>query len=348
MAGIERDESAKRRALGSAAVLATQLGDGPRGIALWERCVAADDHDVEALDGLVALLEGLGRNERLVEVLELRATASTSSRPERRRSDRARVARLLGDVLGRRDDAIAAWRRIEKDFGEAEDAAVALCGLIRDAERWPDLATLLRRRASSTDETTARAELLRQLGDLQREQLRTIDVAAATYAEALSADPRNGGARAGLQAIAGDGEHRARAVALLLAAVRACDDWQAVLDLTGHRLAAAGSDDERLAVLLEAADISERRAGDPGLAFEAVRRAFALAPGDERVGREIERLAGEAGAWPRLVEAYREAIDGTRREGTRRSPWPRGGGSARGRSRRTWPTGPGAAPRGVF
>src|SRR5580704_8692034 len=108
----------------------------PRGIAFWEACVRADNQDVEALDGLVDLLERTERSDRLVEVLELRAAASVSSRPERRRSDRVRVARLLGDVLGKRDEAIEAWRRIEQEFGEADDAALSLSVLLRDAARW--------------------------------------------------------------------------------------------------------------------------------------------------------------------------------------------------------------------
>jgi tetratricopeptide (TPR) repeat protein len=309
IATLERDGQARRPALGQAAGLAAQLGQNARGISLWERCLTEDAHDIEALDGLVDLLERVGQNDRLVEVLGLRAAASTSASPERRRTDRVRVAKLLADVLGRRDDAIDAWRAIERDFGETEDAAGALTGLLREAKRWPELAALLRRRVGRTEEATVRAELLRQLGDVQRDQLGTGEVSVATYAEALAADPRNAGARDGLHVLSADGAHRAAAVGVLLGAMRECDDWQGVLELTAHRLVAATSDDAKLAILLEAADISERRAGDSGLAFEAIRRAFAIAPADERVAREIERLAAEARAWSGLVEAYGEAIE---------------------------------------
>jgi len=311
---VESDEAARREALGRAARLATQLGDEPRGIGLWETCVRADAHDVEALDGLVDLLERTGRSDRLVEVLELRAAASVSARPERRRSDRVRVARLLNDVLGRRDEAIEAWNQIEQEFGEADDAAVALSAILREAQRWPELAALLRRRASGAQEATGRAELLQQLGDVQRGELAAPDAALQTYAEALAADPRNAAARAGLHALGAGADLRPVAVGVLLGAMRACDDWPAILELTAHRMAVAATDGERLEVLLEAADISERRAGDPELAFEAVRRAFAIAPGDAKVAGEMERLAGVADAWPRLVASYRDAIDGPLRE----------------------------------
>ena len=65
-------------------------------------------------------------------------------------------------------------------------------------------------------------------------------------------------------------------------------------------------------MLLEASELAEKRAGDTGLAFEAMRRAFVLSPGDPRhahVAGEMARLAEASGAWQELVAAYREAIE---------------------------------------
>ncbi len=311
IAEVERDEAARREAIGRAARLATQLGQHGRGITLWERRAAADEGDLEALDGLVDLLDRVGQSERLAEVLALRARVATS--PESRRIDRVRVAKLLGDVIQRPVDAIESWRAIERDFGEADDAALALSALLRQTQRWPELAAMLQRRVDRTQETAARAELLRQLGDVHREQLGARDLSVTTYAQALGVDPRNAGSRVALQLLANEEAHRGAAVAVLLGALRACDDWQALLELTAHRLLAAETNETKLAVLLEVADISERRASDAGLAFEAMRRAFAIAPGDERVQNEIERLAEAAHSWMGLVDAYRGAIDGAAR-----------------------------------
>jgi tetratricopeptide (TPR) repeat protein len=308
IASVETDAAARRDALGRAAGLAHRLGETSRAIALWERRVAADDRDAEALDGLVELLDREGKSARLAEVLELRARAATSD--DRRRADRVRVAQLLGDVLDRPADAIETWRAIERDFGEADDASLALATLLRGTSRWSELAALLERGAARTTDDATRAELLRQLGDVQRDQLGAATDAVATYARSLAADARNAGARAGLHALAQDDAQRAAAVEVLLRAMRASDDWQAILELTAHRLLAARASEDQRTVLLEAADLSEHRAADPGLAFEAMRRAFALAPGDERVGAELARLAEAASAWQGLVEAYRDAIDG--------------------------------------
>ena len=312
IAHVESEPAARREAVGRAARLATQLGQHARGIALWESRVKADERDSEALDGLVDLLDRVGDSERLAQVLELRARASTNV--ESRRADRVRLAKLLGDVLRRPDDAIESWRGIESDFGEADDAALALCSLLRLTTRWPELAAMLQRRVEGTEEAAARAELLRQLGDVHRSELGAHEMSVGTYAKALEVDPRNAGARAGLHVLASEGTHRAAAVAVLLGALRACDDWQGLLELTAHRLLAESTDGARLAVLLEVAEISERRAGDAGLAFEAMRRAFAIAPGDARVQGEFERLAAAADAWPGYIDAHRDAIDGPWRD----------------------------------
>jgi golgin subfamily B member 1 len=317
IAEAEKDPGARREALGRAGRLAARLTHDERAIATWERCVAANDRDLEALDGLVELLERRSSVERLTQVLALRAEAATLG--DRRRADKVRVAKLLGEALGRPEDAITAWREVEREFGEADDAALALATLLRATLRWSELGDLLERGAGRTSDGATRGELLRHLGDVQREQLATPDTAVVTYERALSADARNAGARAGLHALANDPSRRGRAVEVLLAALRSCDDWRAILELTAHRLLAAPTPEDQRAVLLEASEIAERRAGDAGLAFEATRRAFLLSPGDVHAGAEIARLADAVGAWRPLVEAYREAIDGLVRGDAARS-----------------------------
>lgn len=311
IASVEKAPDIQRQSLARAAHLSARLGQAERAIVLWERVIAHDEGDLEALDSLVDLLDREGKHSRLAEVLGIRARAATSD--DKRRADRVRTARLLGETLGRLPEAITAWLAIERDFGEADDAALALATLLRQVRGWRELAELLERRARRTDDEVTRGELLRQLGDVQREELDAGGEAVSTYERALAADPSSSGARAGLLALAGQDAHRAEALVVLLRSLRMRDDWRTVLELTPHRLLAARSDAERVEILSEAAEISEKRAGDAGLAFQAMRRAFVLAPGDERTWSETTRLTEAAGAWRELVETYREAIDGTAR-----------------------------------
>ena len=54
---------------------------------------------------------------------------------------------------------------------------------------------MLQRRVEGTEEAAARAELLRQLGDVHRSELGAHELSVGTYAKALEVDPRNVGAR---------------------------------------------------------------------------------------------------------------------------------------------------------
>jgi tetratricopeptide (TPR) repeat protein len=311
IADIESEPRARNEALGRAARLALRLGDERRAAGLWERRIAIDGGDREALDGLVTLLERSGNTERLIEVLALRARAS--QRREEQRADRVRGAALMSDALGRYEEAIALWQTIETDFGEASDSTLALVALLETTSRWEQLAGLLERTAERLPDEAMRAEGLRRLGDVRREQLGQNAAAVEAYARSLTMDSRNPGARAGLVALAQDAGQGRLAVDALLGILRGCDDWRAILELTPKRLASAESEKDKILILCEAAAIAENRAGDLQAAFQATRHAFVLAPGEEPVRRDVYRLAEATDAWSAMVDAYREAIDGPAR-----------------------------------
>ena len=79
----------------------------------------------------------------------------------------------------------------------------------------------------------------------------------------------------------------------------AADDWRLILDLTEHRLDAVADVSvlasevvaRQVAVLMEAAKISEDRADDPDSSFILVRRALLLNPSLDQTVSEFFRLA---------------------------------------------------------
>lgn len=306
IASLEGDGDRRREAIGRAARLAVELGHHGRAIASWELRLSTDQRDREALDGLVALLSIDGPNDRLARVLELRAAAAAG--PDLRRADLVRVATLLGQTLGRPDEAITAWRAIESEFGEAGDAVSALATLLRSTERWTELSELLERGARRATDPATRADYLGELGEVLRERLGEIERAIAAYARTFEEEPANSRARSGLEVLTGDPANAASALHVLLTALRRCDDWKAILALTSKRVAASASQADRVNVLMEAAELAEQRAQDGRRAFDATREAFSIAPQDERVQRELARLAETSDGWPAFVDSYRRAI----------------------------------------
>lgn len=317
LAILEEDPDTRWRVLGDAARLATELEEDDRAIWAWEGRLETVPDDIEALDGLVVLFEKAARWRPLIDVLGKRS-AREDRTVEERRADRVRVATILSEKLEATEESIDAWRGIEETFGESDDGTRALSALYRLTRRWQELAALLARAAERTTSDTERAELLTELGDVQREQLEHVPAAIASYERALLVDARTEGARTGLRSLLKRPDHRADVVRVLLAAYYAADDWRLVLDLTEHRLNAAKDAAEQIAILMEAAKLSETRAQDLEAAFVLVRRALQLDPGDEASVSEIFRLAEATRNYRALADALRECLDAHEHE---TPPW---------------------------
>ncbi|MDB4937976.1 MAG: Exonuclease SbcC, partial [Labilithrix sp.] len=309
LAILEGEHEVRWRVLGEAARLATELQEDDRAIWAWEGRLETAPNDPEALDGLVVLFEKAERWRPLIEVLAKRGKLDRAA--DQQRADRVRVATILSERLDATEEAIETWRDVEATFGDSEDGTRALSALYRSTRKWVELAALLEGAAGRTEGIGEKAEVLRELGDVQREQLDAIPEAIASYEAALGHDPRSEGSRVGLRALLKRAEHRADVVRVLLVAYNAADDWRLVLDLTEHRLNTAKDTPAQIAILMEAATISKTRATDPDAAFALVRRALLLDASDptDSTLAELFSLADVTRNYRSLAEALREAIE---------------------------------------
>ncbi len=309
LALLETEADVRWKVLGEAARLATEGNEDERAIRAWEGRLEVAPGDPEALDGLVFLFDKAERWRALIDVLQKRGTLDRSA--AQKRSDRKRIANVLSEQLGAPEEAIETWRDIEATFGEDAEATSALLGLLRKVARWTELAELLGRAAERSEQASDKATILRELGDVQREQLGALEDAIASYEIALGFDPRSDGARGGLRVLLTDTAHLPDVVRVLLKAYHAADDWRLVLDLTEHRLAAASAASAQIAILLEAANLAEIRAQDPSAAFALVRRALLLDVDHEIPATvdELFRLAELTRNFRSLADALAEALD---------------------------------------
>jgi tetratricopeptide (TPR) repeat protein len=309
LAILESEPQVRWGVLGEAARLATELQEDDRAIWAWEGRLETAPNDPEALDGLVLLFDKAERWRPLIDVLAKRGKLD---RPEsEQRTDRVRVAGILSERLDSTDEAIATWCDVEATFGDSDEGTRALSALYRSTRKWVELAELLAGAAKRTEGIGEKAEVLRELGDVQREQLDGIPEAIASYEAALGHDPRSEGSRVGLRALLKRAEHRADVVRVLLLAYYAADDWRLVLDLTEHRLNTAKDAPAQIAILMEAATLSKTRAMDPDAAFALVRRALLLDPSDpsDSTLAELFTLAELTRNFRSLADALREAIE---------------------------------------
>ncbi len=317
----EDDATARRAALGEAARLAAQIGENERSVTAWETRLKDDTEDLEALDGLVDVLVSAGKVRALVDALLKRASVRKDAAASR--EDRVRAARILSTELDAPDEAIDVWQNVREASGDADDADAALAELYEQRERWKDLAELLARASERHEDRETKSSLLARLGDVQRAKLDEPKRAIESYAQALDARPGDAQAFTGLTALLDVKSAARKALDVLLSDHSATDAWQKIVALLPQRLRLAKDDDERVANLLQTAELFEKRANDLEAAFHASREAFTIAGGVAEVAATAERLSDAAAAagapdvYRAFADAHRAVLEGL--EGSRKN-----------------------------
>lgn len=305
-AALERDAGERRGLRGEAARLADALGDPDRALRSYALILDDDASDRDAHEATIAIHEREQRWEDLIAALESAAEGEGKS-PEGR-AHLVRAARVREDRLGAVGDAVDTWKKIEDVFGPSEESVDALVALLGSAERWAELGKVIARGLTQTRDAARRLDFLEKLGDLRRTHLGDRRGALTCYEDVLADEPGRPNAQAGVRALLDDPEFGEDAVALLLTAFEATSDWSGRLSLLEHRLAAAPTAAEKSALLLEAADLEEHRAGDAVAALRALARALPLSPDDTAVEARMLRLAEEAGHWEVVAESFADAV----------------------------------------
>lgn len=298
-AALETTPGARRALLGETADLATQRGEVERAMRLWETRLQADPNDRQALDSLVDRLAAAERWADLAVVLRRRANIDLP--PTQRRADLMQLARVQSVHLGQTAQAIATLQEVLHSWADDREASEALLDLFSQAERWPDWLALGTKIGEK--ERAHLVALFVQLADLCRTKLGDGPAATSWYARALDIDPTLTGSRDGLAALLTDAACRPVAVAALVRALQAADDWAALLALLPHRLAVAADDRARARLLAEAAHLAEMRADRAEEALPHLCAALRLAPDDGHLESEIMRLAAALSGWPLVTES---------------------------------------------
>jgi tetratricopeptide (TPR) repeat protein len=209
--------------------------------------------------------------------------------------------------------AIETYRATLEVDDEDAHGLEALSRLYARTERWRDLADMTRRRAEQAalpeDEARFRMDLakllLNQLGEPQAgiDELQLVVDLAPPAAAGPGAE-----AVAVLEKLLQKAEHKARVVDILRPIYERADDWRHLVEVNGERLALATDDSDRIQILRETAELWEKRGGDRGKAFDAMREAWTRDPEDGDAREQLDRLATATQRWEDLASAYETAI----------------------------------------
>jgi golgin subfamily B member 1 len=276
-----------------ASLFAHKLGDAKGAIDGWKRVLDLRGEDPEALKELAYLYEGEQRWGELTDVLARHFDIAESD------EDRIHVltmrARLFDEQLGRDDEALENYQRV-LDIDSSNVAALrAIANIWR---RKKDVDELLRALHALTDYAGSellpleRAEGYRELAHLYKANKDSAFDAADAYRKLLEVKP-------------GDFE----ALDELEAYYRADEAWEEVIGVKMQRADALDDADQKVAELLQVAELWKSNVGRYDSARAAFEKILAVDPLHELAFKELEKLHTGSERWEPLIELYLGRLD---------------------------------------
>jgi tetratricopeptide (TPR) repeat protein len=229
-----------------------------------------------------------------------------------------RVARIYEEEMRDQPRAIAAYRRVTEIEPDRAEGLLALDRLYTQAERWPELAEVLRGqvRLASTDEEITSLNF--RLAQLQELAIGDLSKAVEAYQDILNANPQHAETRAALERLMTQSPLQAEVARVLEPLYRVGEEWEKLVVVYKLELQRISEPEERQNLLRRLADIAENRLFDQVQGFEWWARALLESPGSEQVQDETLRLARVTHQWDGYVGTMIEAATRTNDPAQRR------------------------------
>ncbi len=279
-----------------------RLGDPKAAIGAWNRLLETDTHDIEAIEALTQLYEREKRYPALAEMLQRRLEMSTDAEAL---PILERLGALWGDRIESTSKAIEIWNRVLdvqpghskamrvlRDLYAAAGDWTQLEALFSEQGNWPDFIETLHSAADRSNDPAVQVELYFKVADTWTQRLEKPDRAVKAYERVLSVEPGNLQAARALVPIYEDGQKWPRLLAIYEVLFEYSDD-----------------DGEQLDLLRKIWTTCEDKLGSKANAFTWCAKAYELAPEDDELVREMERLAAESDAYDELVVIYGRRVD---------------------------------------
>lgn len=257
----------------AAGLMERELGDPQGAIRVLRRVVSADPDSVDAWRRLAQLYrlvdEPANQHEAWLRIARLA--------PESERlAALQKAARLAEEVLRDPLAARSTWESLLELDPRQREALDRLVELDRSEGRLEELADHLERRADLEDDPLQRRAWLWELAEVLGAGLGQERAAVAVLRRILDQDPDDN-----------------RSLDRLQQHLEKLEEWKPALEILRRRLERAGSDSERLELLLHQAELNQQRLQDVEGAIGSLRRAAALAADDPRPLKRLRALAAQ-------------------------------------------------------
>ena len=169
--------------------------------------------------------------------------------------------------------------------------------------RWEEAVDILERRVEALANPTERVDVLMQAASLWADKIGDGGSAAQVYERVLQIDPGHQTASLELEQL-----YRQR------------KSWVKLIDLLLARTEFAPDAPARIVLLVQVAETYEQQLDDRDSAFVTLQAAFREDYSNDRVAKELQRLATAADKWNELIGEYTQVVQGISRSQAGRRP----------------------------
>jgi tetratricopeptide (TPR) repeat protein len=293
---VERAELWRR----AGSVLDDLLADPEGAIRVYNAAIEEVSDDEIALSALDDLYQRSENYQALADILRRRVDLLTDT--SERLDANLRLGATLAEKLSRVREAIDAYERALEDDPASLAALVPLSGLYESESMWAELLDSLRRQLELVKDQSTRLSLLYRIGQVLDERLSEPDDAIESYRQVLELDGTHEPTIKALFRLGEQVEYRTRVEEILEPNLRAAARWDELATLLTRGISALPDAFDKQRRHLALAQIHEQHRNDKQAAFDALCAAHLEDAEDTSVAPEIERLAGQLGAWERAAE----------------------------------------------
>jgi tetratricopeptide (TPR) repeat protein len=281
-------------------VWAAKLGRERNALDAWLAADRLNGRDMETLRALAQLYRSTQSWDELSQTLRRIIDVGTDIGAINEQETielYVQLGQLEGEILGRIDEAVEAWRQVAALDPTDFRALGALEALFTREARWEEAIEIMEKRALVLDDEPQRLESLLQAAATWEEKLENLPAAATVYERVRQAQQGNVVASERLEAI-----------------YRALYKWTELSEVLLERVEHRTDVQQQITILNQVAKIYESELGDQEAAFYVLQAAFKRDYSHEGTARELERLATTTNRWQELLDEYTNRVNELERE----------------------------------
>src|SRR6185312_2353416 len=283
---------------------------------IYGRALHVDPTNTDVLGQLERLAAETGHWAKLANLF---STELDKIEDSRRQTDLLlRLGRVYEEETSQNDEAIATYRRAVDADAENKEALVALDRLYGRAQRWDELASVVRREIAVGRDDEQRVGLNFRLAQIYELALMDLPKAVEAYRDILVADPTHAETRAALERMFMGGTMQIEIAEVLEPLYRTGEEWEKLHQIYEVQLSRVTDVQERQTLLRRLAEIAEHKLVDQVAAFSWWAEAVKEDPSSTQALDELLRLARATHQWDAYVTTMADAASPERDAAVRR------------------------------